>query len=191
MLISLSQQNTTFLFYLIVPPHTLWILFCPHSHWATRFSCNFNYCPFHLPRHMLVIIFSIPFYSLLFKRPSISFSVLMFPQFSHVILLAPPATFLIRPSSPASDLSCSVSPLRHRTLLPLCTYANSYTQSMCYHTQPPFSTEVHHSSSNIILSVKCSFLKYLKLTISATSTKGTISPVPFISPPFHVPKRFT
>ena len=47
---------------------------------ATNFSCTF-YCPFHLLPHTFDIIISIPFYFHPHKRPSLSFSVLMFPQF--------------------------------------------------------------------------------------------------------------
>ena len=65
-------------FYLMVLAHTFCTL-SHHSHWATHFSCPFNCCPFHLLQHVLDIIFSFPFYSLLLKRPSIFLSLPSYP----------------------------------------------------------------------------------------------------------------
>ena len=45
--------------------------FPPHSHWATHLSCTVSHGPIYLLPHMLVITFSISFFSLPLRRHSI------------------------------------------------------------------------------------------------------------------------
>ena len=86
--------------------HTLLGLFLPPLSPSHKLL-HFQPLPDYILSHMLNIIFSIPFYNLPLKRPNISLSVLMFPQF---LISNPPSS------------------IHHFSPLNLCPHQPDFTQ---------------------------------------------------------------